>query len=44
MIKSEQVTFKELPVPILSKVFSILQPEKELITEHWKHLMSVLEV
>jgi hypothetical protein len=31
MIKNDQVTFKELPAPMLSKILSIKQPEKDLI-------------
>jgi hypothetical protein len=44
MIKNDQVTFKELPPPMLSKILTIKQPEKDLIYEHWRHLMAVIEV
>jgi hypothetical protein len=31
MIKSDQLTFKELPPPLLSKVLTVSQPEQDLI-------------
>ncbi len=44
MIKNDQVTFKELPPPLLSKVLTVTQPEQELIYEHWRYIMAAIEV
>jgi hypothetical protein len=44
MIKNDQLTFKELPPPMITKVLTINHPEQELIYEHWRHLMAAIEI
>lgn len=44
MIKNDQLTFKELSPPIITKVLTVNRPEQELIYEHWRHLMAAIEV
>lgn len=36
-------TFSEANLPELNKVLMIGQPETDLISEHWRHLMTALE-
>ena len=43
MSKKQKYAFRQLPPPQLSKIFSINQPANELIFQHWKNLISIME-